>query len=234
MNRLQKCLGVAMATLLSISSLTGCSNQDKSAVQETANSFMAILASDSTEDINKYATSEVANGGFVQLFNSDTLVNQIADGAGVSELTEESKAELDEFASLFSNMIQSYSISDTNLEKKDGTQTATAVATFKTSFAMDILGSESASNKINDAITAYNTNNAEEIAALYEEGTEVAEAKIYNDMLRIILEIYEDEIANSKEMTYAIVLDLEKNNETDSWIVTGVSDYDSSNPGSEN
>ena len=234
MYRLQKCLGVALATLLSISSLTGCTNQDKSAVQETASSFMAIVASDSTEDITKYATAEVANGGFVQLFDSDTLVKQLADGAGVSELTEESKTELDEFASLFSDMIKSYTITDINLDKKDGTQTATAVATFKTSFAMDILGSESASNKINEAITAYNSNNAEEIAALYEEGNDVAETKIYNDMLRIILDIYEDEIQNSQEMTYAIVLNLEKNNETDTWIVTSVSDYDSASSSQDN
>ena len=124
-------------------------------------------------------------------------------------------------------MITSYSISDVELNKKDGTYTATAVATFKTSFAIDILGSDSASEKINEAITAYNTNHADEITALYEEGSEVAEAKIYNDMLRIVLEIYEDEIDNSQEMTYAISLDLEKNSETDSWLVTAVNNYDS-------
>ena len=228
MYRLSKRLGVTLAVLLSIFSISGCSSQDKTAVQETAQTFMAIVASDSEEDINKYATSEVANGDFVQLFDADTLVSQFSEGIEEYELTEESKNELDTFASLFSDMIMSYSVSDIKLDKKDDKHTATAVATFKTSFAMDIIGSENVSNKISDAIEVYNADHADEIAALYEEGNDVAEAKIYNDMLGIILEIYEDEIQNSQEMTYAIVLDLEKNNETDSWIVTGVNDYDSS------
>ena len=47
-------------------------------------------------------------------------------------------------------------------------------------------------------------------------------------MLMLILQIYEDEIANSQEMTYAMVLTLEKNTETDSWIVTNVESYDDS------
>ena len=41
------------------------------------------------------------------------------------------------------------------------------------------------------------------------------------------MEIYEDEILNSSETTYAINLTLEKNPETDSWIVTDVGDYKS-------
>ncbi len=228
MYKLSKRLGLTLSVLLSICSLSGCSSQDKTAVQETAQTFMAIVASDSEEDINKYATSEVANGDFVQLFDADTLVSQFSEGIEEYELTEESKNELDTFASLFSDMIKSYSVSDIRLDKKDDTHTASAVVTFKTSFAMDIIGSASVSNKISDAIEVYNADHADEIAALYEEGNDVAEAKIYNDMLEIILEIYEDEIQNSHEMTYAIVLDLEKNNETDSWIVTGVNDYDSS------
>ncbi|WP_029231155.1 hypothetical protein [Butyrivibrio sp. VCB2006] len=235
MNYLKKYLGVFLAALITIPTLTGCTSQDKSAVSDSANTFMAIVASDSTEDINNYATADVANGDFVQLFNSNTLVDQITAGATTTDLDDQSKQELDEFASLFSSMIKSYSISDVKLDKKDGTYTATAVATFKTSFDMDLLGGDSASSKIDEAIAAYNTNHSEEIATLYEsEGTEAAEAKIYNDMLRIILDIYEDEIDNSQEMTYAIVLNLEKNSETDTWLVTGVTNYNESNTESGN
>ena len=67
MYKLSKRLGVALTVLLSVCSLSACSSQDKTSVQETAESFMAIVASDSEEDINKYATTEVANGDFVQL-----------------------------------------------------------------------------------------------------------------------------------------------------------------------
>ncbi len=221
----KKSIGLALAGLLTVSSLTGCTSKEKESVQDTATTFISIIASDSTEDLNNYATPEVVNGDFVQLFDADALINKFVSGSTTIELTDESRSELDEFYSLFSDMIKSYSVSNINIEKGKPA-TATATATIKTYFALDVIKSESANAKKQEAIDAYNERNADEIAALYEQGTEVAEAKIYNDMLRMILSIYEDEIANSSEKTYAINLSLEKNEETGSWIVTAVESYD--------
>ena len=125
-------------------------------------------------------------------------------------------------------MIKEYSISKVEIGK-DGT--ATAIATIKTKFPVNIINNETAKQKISEATEAYNTNNAEEIAALKEQGEDIAKAKIYDDMIRIILEIYEDEIANSSGETYAIALTLQKNEETGTWSVTDVQDYDSSGAG---
>ena len=48
-------------------------------------------------------------------------------------------------------------------------------------------------------------------------------------MTMLVLDIYEAEIDKSEPMTYVMVLTLEKNSETDSWIVTKVENYDDSN-----
>ncbi len=224
-NFVRKAGAVFFATALTVASLSGCASKDKTAVEETAGGFLAVVASDSTEDINKYATMEVAGGDFVQLFDADSMTDAFVSGFDLSELTDETKKEVDSFCQLFDDMIKEYSVTKVDIGK-DGT--ATAIATIKTNFPVDIINSESASVKISEATEAYNKNNEEEIAAWYEEGEEYAKAKIYDDMIRIILEIYEDEIANSSEENYAIALTLEKNKDTGSWLVTDVNDYDSS------
>ena len=220
-NRLVALLGaVVMATGV----LTGCASQDKSKVEETAGTFLAIVADESDEDINNYASAEVATGDFVQLFDADALVAAFVQGFNTSELTDDTKAEVDTFCAMFDRLIRDYEVSSVEVGKDN---TATAVATLKTKFPVELMQSESVAAKIGEATEAYYTNNEEEIAALYEQGEEVAEEKTYNDMIRIIMEIYEDEILNSSETTYAINLTLEKNPETDTWIVTSVEDYKS-------
>ena len=224
-NVVKKTVGIFLATALTVTSLTGCTSKDMAAVEETANGFLAVVASDSDEDINKFATMEVAGGDFVQLFDADSMTDAFVSGFDLSELTDETKKEVDSFCNLFDDMIKEYSITKVDIAKD---KTATAIATIKTNFPVDIINSDSASEKISEATEAYNKNNEEKIASWYEEGEEYAKAKIYDDMIRIILEIYEDEIANSSEENYAIALTLKKNAETGSWLVTEVKDYESS------
>lgn len=225
---IKKLTGLTMAALISISSLTGCTSQDKQSVNDCATTFLAIVASDSEEDISKYATSEVAAGDFVQLFDAEYLSGKFISDTENIELTEESKNKLDEFCGLFSDMIQDYSVSDVEITKGE-TTTATCTATVKTSFAVDVISSDKVADEIEKAKNSYATDHAEEIQTLSDEDAAAANNKVYNDMLMLILQIYEDEIANSQEMTYAMVLTLEKNTETDSWIVTNVESYDDSN-----
>ena len=228
MFNIKKAAAVLCAAFISVTTLAGCTSQDKASVKETSENFLAVVAGKSTDDINSYATIDVANGDFVRLFDADKLLDQFTEGFSAAELTDETNAKFDEFCHLFADMIKDYTV--TNVEiSKDGT--ATAVATLNTTFPIDIFNSEEASNKITEAVSKYNNDNADEIAALYEEGTEVAEKKIFNDFILIILDIYEEEIASSQGQTYAIVLNLEKNQETDSWLVTNVQDYDSSAAG---
>ena len=228
MNRLKKFTGLFTAALLTFSTLTGCSSQDKESVSESATTFLAIVADDSQEDINKYATTDVTNGDFVKLFDADLLTQQfMTDSEGV-ELSEESKAKLEEFCQLFSDMIQLYSVSDVEIIKGEP-YSATCIATIKTSFDVNVISSQEAADKIKAETEKYNTANADEIATLAEEDPDGANNKVYNDMLMLVLDVYENEIANSQETTYAMVLTLEKNSETDSWIVTKIENYDDSN-----
>lgn len=224
MLKINRFVALLTATVLAVGALSGCTSKDKTKVQETAETFLAVVADESDEDINNYASAEVANGDFVQLFDAESLVAAFVQGFNTSELTEDTKSEVDKFCAMFDRLIRDYEVSNVEVGKDN---TATAVATIKTKFPVELMQSESVATKIGEATEAYYSNNEEEIAALYEQGEEVAEEKTYNDMIRIIMEIYEDEILNSSETTYAINLTLEKNPETDSWIVTDVGDYKS-------
>lgn len=228
MINLKKTVGVICAVVLSMSLLAGCGSKEKTNVEETANGFLTAVASNSTDDISKYATMEVAGGDFVQFFDAASMTDAFVAGFDQSELTDETKAEVSRFCALFADMIKDYEITKVEIGK-DGT--ATAIATIKTKFPVNIINNATAQQKISEATEAYNTNNAEEIAALKEQGEDIAKAKIYDDMIRIILEIYEDEIANSSEESYAIALTLQKNTETGTWSVVDVKDYDSSSTG---
>ena len=219
----KKIVSTAAIAVLLTSSLTGCTSQDKSAVEETANTFLAIVAGDSTEDINNYATVSVAGGDFVQFFDSSALADKFSQGFSYSELSEESQTELDEFCSLFSDIIESYSVSSVEVAKDS---TATALATLQTKYDIDVIQSSEVSDQITAAIEKYNTDNAEEISALFAENEASAEEKVYNDMISIILDIYEEALISSEGNTYAIVLSLLKNEEADSWYVDDVLSYD--------
>lgn len=225
MFKIKKAAALFCAALISVSSLTGCTSADKTSVRETSEKFLAVVANDSTDEITNYATFEVANGDFVKLFDADKLLEQFTQGFSGAELTDETKAKVDDFCHLFADMIKDYTVTKVEINKGG---TATAIATLNTTFPIDIINDEGVSTKITEAVSKYNNDNADELTALYQEGTEVAESKIYNDIILIILDIYSQEIAKSEDMTYAIALDLQKNPETDSWYVTNVKDYDSS------
>lgn len=221
---MKKTITLALAGILAACTLTGCTSPDVKKVEETAYTFMAVVAEDSQEDINDYASTSVVNGDFVKLFDSDALVDQFAEGFSDAELTEETNAKIDEFAKLFSDMIESYSISNIKVDK-DGN--ATAVATIKTSFPIEVVKSEAMTAKITGSVSKYYTDNSEEINALMAEDETSANNKIYNDIIQIVLNLYEDEIAGSSPMIYGVSLELQKNPVKDTWMVTDVKDLES-------
>lgn len=213
-----------LSAVLSISLLTGCvSNADKNSAKETAEGFLQLVASGSTEGITDYCTDEVASGDFVKLFDSGYLADQILADQDTSSLTEETLNELDEFCKLFSNMVTAYEVKEITANDD---KSITAIATITTDFPVDIIKSSSTSEKVMEAAGTYSTEHEEEIAALYaEEGEEATQKKILNDVFLIALETYEDLIRNSSPQDYAIALKLEKNAETGSYVITEVTDY---------
>ena len=209
---------------LSISLLTGCvSSADKNAAKDTADNFLKVVASGQTEGINDYCTDEVASGTFVKLFDSGYLAEQILSGQDTSDLTAETLSELDEFCNLFSNMVTGYEVKEVTAND-DGS--VTAIATITTDFPVDIIKSSSTSEKVMEAAGAYSSEHEEEIATLYaEQGEEATQSKILNDVFLVALQTYEDLIKASAPQEYAIALKLEKNADTGTYLVTGVTDY---------
>ena len=209
---------------LSISLLTGCvSSADKNAAKDTADNFLKVVASGHTEGINDYCTDEVASGTFVKLFDSGYLAEQIHSGQDTSDLTAETLSELDEFCNLFSNMVTGYEVKEVTAND-DGS--VTAIATITTDFPVDIIKSSSTSEKVMEAAGAYSSEHEEEIATLYaEQGEEATQSKILNDVFLVALQTYEDLIKASAPQDYAIALKLEKNADTGTYLVTGVTDY---------
>lgn len=216
---------IAASILVSFSLLTGCGSADKTAVQETAENFLSIVKSGTNENIEKYASLEVAEGEFVKTFDSEYLKQNFKEGFVSSEVDEETLAKVDSFCSLFSDMVTEYSISDVNVDKS-GVGHVTAI--INTAFPIEVVDNEEALLKISEMAENYYAENEETIKALYEEKTEEeVEEIVYNDMIVKIIEVYETLIKEASPESYAIRLTVEKNSETDSWFVTDVSTYDS-------
>ena len=60
--------------------------QEEKAVQETAENFLAIVKSGTNENIEKYASPEVAEGEFVKTFDSEYLKENFKEGFVTSEV----------------------------------------------------------------------------------------------------------------------------------------------------
>ena len=223
---LYKKLGAAFLALsISVLSLTGCTSADRTAIEETANSFLSIVTSGTTENIEKYASDEVTNSPLVKVYDTEYLVDSFKEGFITDEIDEETAAKVDEVCSLISNMVTDYEITDVSVNK-DGK--GVIVAIINTAFPVNIIESDEAVERRNAVAEEYYTENQETIEALYAEHTEEeVEAIVYNDMIYKIFEVYEDMINNASPESYAIVLTAEKNAETDSWYITDVSSYDS-------
>ncbi|MCR4758098.1 MAG: hypothetical protein K5792_09895 [Butyrivibrio sp.] len=225
----KKITTLALTSFMTLSLLTGCTNNDKAAVTETAENFLNIVTSGSTDNIEQYASNEVSEGSFVKTFDSTYLSEELKSGFVTDEIDEEATQKVDELCALISDMITSYEISDTTVNK-DGT--ATVVAIINTSFPIDLIESDEALDKIEEEVETYYTDNAEEITALYADNTEEEVEKIiYNDMIIEIANVYEELINSAEDESYAIVLTLTKNTETDSWYVSAVSSYDNATSG---
>ncbi len=229
MRTLKTVAAVATSFILSLSLLTGCSSADKTAVQETCENFLDIVKSGTNENIEKYASSEVANGSFVKTFDSEYLKQNFMDGFVTADIDDETRTRVENFCSLFSDMITDYTISDVSVDKNN---VGTVVAMVNTSFPIDVIDNSEALEMINEQAVNYYAENEEKINALYEEKSEEeVEAIIYNDMITKIIDVYEALIKEASPETYAIVFTVEKNAETDSWYITNVSSYDNASDG---
>jgi hypothetical protein len=224
MSKIGKVGALFISSVLSISLLTGCmSSSDKEAAKDTADKFLSIVASGTTEGINDYCNENVATGDFVKLFDSEYLSQQILEDQDTSSLSEDTLSKLDEVCNLFSNMVTGYEIKEVK-PQDDGS--VSVVATITTDFPVDIIKRSSTSEKVLQSANNYSAEHEEEINTYYQEnGEEATQAKILNDIFILTLDTYEEEIAASSPQDYAIVLKLEKNKETDSFLITDVTDY---------
>ncbi|WP_034446639.1 hypothetical protein [Butyrivibrio sp. AE2032] len=226
MNYIKKFTAVSLSILLGASALTGCGASDKSAVKEASEGFMNAIKNNDKDGINTWSDSEVANGYFVSLFDADYLEEQLLTSLNNPTLEEDTVSRLDDFYKKYEAMMEEYEVTEVTVGK-DGT--ATAQVTMKTSFPFDVVTSDETSAKFNEASQTYNSENQDELLKLSEEqGSDAAVSKAYNDLILIAVDTYEEAIAASDSVTYKLVLNLAKNEETGSWYVTSVQSYDSS------
>ncbi len=217
---------LGMAFILSLSILTGCSSQDKSAAKEAAVGFMEAVKTGDSNGINTYSSSEVSTGSFVSLFDKDYLKEDLTSKLGNPELNEETTSKLDELGSMYSTLMEEYQITEVALNN-DGS--ATAYVTMKTSFPFDVITSQETQDKFSAASEEYNnTSQAELLKITEEQGQDAALAKAYNDLILIAVDVYEEAIESSAPVSYLIALNLNKNNETGTWYVSSIQSYDSS------
>ena len=217
--RLRKKL-VSAIVVLTISSfaVTGCSSSKK-AVTETADEFLKIVQSGSTENLEAYASAGVLEGEFVHTFDSSFLMDNLKSGIESDMLDEATAQRLDNLCASFSNMITSYEITSVTVKKGVGT----VVASVNTAFPINVIGGEDASSRISVKVDAYNEANQDKIN---NTDPEVAK-QVYNDKINLVLETYEDVLSESSEKTNIFVFTISKDRDSHDWSVTEVQDYDS-------
>lgn len=227
MIKINRIAAAVLSSALIVSSLTGCTKaSSKNEAKEAAENFLSAVQSGDENSINTYASGDVASGSFVKLFDVNSLKEQFLEGFGDNEVEEETSAKLDEFCNMFSSLITGYEVTEVTIDDEG---VATALSTVETRFPIDVIGSDEASKQIDQISESYYTEHQDELVQLInDEGEEAATITIYNEMTRSILDVYEGLIEQSEPETYAIVLTLKKNAETDSWYVTNIQDYDSS------
>ncbi|MCR5404504.1 MAG: hypothetical protein K6E91_11910 [Butyrivibrio sp.] len=231
MNVLKKYASAALAAVLFTCLLTGCGKEkekDTTVVQEAAESFLEAVKTGDENGIKEHATSEVANGYFVTLFNAKALEEQFTSNLDKASIRDDTQAKMDEFYNLYTSMMEEYTITDVAYNE-DGT--ATAHATMKTSFPIDVITSDDAKLSLNVATSKYNEENMDEIVKMRkDDGEDVAFVKISNDLIIVAMDVYEDIIASSSPMTYALELTMTEKKEEDqkegTWLVSEIKDYD--------
>ena len=214
-----------LAFILSASALTGCGSNDKTAVKEASEAFMEAVKTNDKDGINQYSNSDVASGYFVSLFDGDYVEEQLVSSLGNPSLDDETMAKMDEFYSMYATMMDKYEITEVVMND-DGS--ATTSVTMTTNFPFDVISSEETSTRVQTATASYNEANQEELTLIAtEEGTEAATNRAYNDIILIVMDIYEEAILGAEQTTYKIALNLEKNEETGTWYVKSVQSHDS-------
>lgn len=227
MNVVKKYASAALGAVLFASLLVGCGKEkekDPAPVQETAEQFLDALKTGDENSIITYSNSEVAKGYFVTLFNANALEEQFASNLDKSLVREDTQAKMDEFYNIYTSMMEGYTISDVEFNE-DGT--ATVYGSIKTSFPMDVITSDEAKAKINEATNKYNEDTMAEIVKMRkDEGEDAAFVKISNDLIIVAMDVYEDVISSSTPKTYSISLTLEENEEDHTWRVTDIQNSD--------
>ena len=226
MNICKRICTLGLTLSLAATALMGCSPSDKAGAKEAATAFLDIVKSGTTENIEKYATPEVSSGDFVKTFDSEYLIKQLKEGFDTLGIDAETNSKVDDLCSKFAGMVTGYEISKITVDKKN---TATAIVKIDTSFPVNIAGDDETTKKIEAAAQSYHTEHEDEIKQMYNDlGKEAAEEQLYSKRIAVVIDTYIEVISQSQPETYAIVLNLEKNAETDSWLVTGIDTYDSS------
>ena len=116
MIKIKKYAAAILSAALMISTVTGCSMNDKSDAQEAAENFLSAVQKGDENSINNYASSQVASGNFVNLFDVNALRQQFQEGYGEDDMEDETAAKLDEFCDLFSSLITSYEVNEVTVD----------------------------------------------------------------------------------------------------------------------
>ena len=225
---IKRTAAIGLSLILCSASLIGCGNtkKDIEKATETADNFMTALKEGNIEGVSEYATADVSEGAFVELFDAEYLKLQLLTSLGNPGLDDETVQKLDSFYAHYASMIEDYSITEVTANDDN---TTTAYVTMVNAFPYDVITSEGTQERFAQASEAYKEEHAEEIATITsEQGEDAAAEKVCSDLIGIAIDIYEESIKRSQPITYMIALTLSKDGKNDPWLVSSIQSYDSS------
>lgn len=212
-----KKLITVLLTVLTVMILTGC-NADKKAVTQTAEGFLNAMVENDTEAAAQYATEDFMNSKTMKLMDPEYLADTFYAAMGVQkeDMNEEAQKAVDEYVrKVISKAYESFEIDEMKVQEE------TATVTAKITLGYDPEASSKLSDETLDLIGQYQTENYDELMAIYTaEGNNAMYRKLYNDLIPIIIGKMQEALESSEPSDEKTVLSLAKIDKK--WLVTGL------------
>lgn len=212
-----KKLITVLLTVLTVMILTGC-NADKKAVTQTAEGFLNAMVENDMEAAAQYATEDFMNSKTMKLMDPEYLADTFYAAMGVQkeDMNEEAQKAVDEYVrKVISKAYESFEIDEMKVQEE------TATVTAKITLGYDPEASSKLSDETLDLIGQYQTENYDELMAIYTaEGNNAMYRKLYNDLIPIIIGKMQEALESSEPSDEKTVLSLAKIDKK--WLVTGL------------
>ncbi len=217
---------ILAAAVISLFAFAGCGgSSDPSAdAKACVDGFLSAMQAGDMEKAKTFATEDAIKSGQFDISKLDTIAEEFTSAVGLTtdDLSDESKAKLDEFGKTLSdNLVTAYEVGEATVN--DDATEATVSANVTMGFNPDKVAEIEMDDELNKILEDYMSEHQSELAELYNsEGQEGMAKKLVNDLLGTILDKFSEAMLATGETSSDITVNL--TNGDDGWKISGFGD----------